>query len=284
MYKKILRHIAERIAETSVFVQSRSCYLGDHRVLTNTVQGYKMYLDSRDISLTPHLIQDGIWEDWVTTAIQRLVRPGDRAVDVGANVGYFSLLLAGLVGKQGYVWSVEANAEIYELAYRNLEVNGFRDRSSVSMCAAYKEQTTLEFKVYEKHKGSSSIHVPDGDPEKYNDSVTTVNVEARKLDDIVGEGTVNFMKIDAEGSEPEVLLGADRLLTESTDLGIVLEFAPSFYAGTSRGADLLDLLSSRGFSFSMIMKDSSIKPVTREQLLARTEYCDVYAYKGAQRF
>lgn len=81
-----LRALGKRLAPAGV-------YLGDGAVLTRLVSGEVMLLDGRDRSVAPVLIMDGVWEPDVTQVVLRCVRPGMRALDVGANFGYFTLLL-----------------------------------------------------------------------------------------------------------------------------------------------------------------------------------------------
>lgn len=62
-------------------------YLGNSRAITRTIYGHKIYVDTRDHSLTPHLLVDGNWEDWITKVFRSVVRDGMKVVDVGANIG-----------------------------------------------------------------------------------------------------------------------------------------------------------------------------------------------------
>jgi hypothetical protein len=65
------------------------------------VFGHKLFVDTRDVSITPHLLLDGLWEPWVTTVIRRIVRPGLRVFDIGADCGYYAVLMADLVCETG---------------------------------------------------------------------------------------------------------------------------------------------------------------------------------------
>ncbi len=78
-------------------------YLGENLALTRVLDRFKMYVDARDISLAPHLLLDGYWELWNTKVFRQLLRPGMHVVDVGANVGYYTLLAAAGVGPRGRV-------------------------------------------------------------------------------------------------------------------------------------------------------------------------------------
>ena len=132
-------------------------YLGNNRALTKTIYGHKMYVDTRDRSLTPHILLDGYWEKWITNVFLHLVKPGMSVVEVGANVGFYSLLAAQHIGDAGRLVCFEANNELCDIVFENLMINGFLSRSSVVNKAVYSENTTLTFNIYEKHLGSSSL-------------------------------------------------------------------------------------------------------------------------------
>jgi len=93
-------------------------YFGDHTALVSTRWGVKMLVDTRDAAIAPWIVLDGLWETHVTDWLQETLRPGQMFVDVGANVGYFTLLGAKLVGPQGRVVAVEAHPGLAELLRR----------------------------------------------------------------------------------------------------------------------------------------------------------------------
>ena len=102
----------------------RNAYLGDHTSLCRVLGRYKMFVDTRDIGIASHLLLDGFWEMWVTEEMLRHVRQGMTVLDIGANLGYFSLLLADLTGPRGRVIAFEPNPLMSSLARRSIEVNG----------------------------------------------------------------------------------------------------------------------------------------------------------------
>src|SRR6187431_1098616 len=88
---------AERIANEGQVQppqeKPRFCqYMGNNTLLTETYFGRKIYLDSEDLSLTPHIAYEGRWEPWVTEFFVREVGQGDVFIDIGANCGFFSIL------------------------------------------------------------------------------------------------------------------------------------------------------------------------------------------------
>jgi hypothetical protein len=84
------------------------------------------FVDTRDLMLGPRLVLDGFWEAWVTLAIARHLQPGSWCVDVGANYGYYTLLMAGACGPEGRVAACEPNPLLAETYLpQNLALNGF---------------------------------------------------------------------------------------------------------------------------------------------------------------
>ncbi|SFV34159.1 FkbM family methyltransferase [Hyphomicrobium facile] len=251
-------------------------YLGQNVALTKTIYGHKIYVDTRDCSLTPHLLLDGYWEQWITNVFRTLVRPGMKVIDVGANVGWYSLLAADLIGPSGRLVSFEANPELSELTYRNLMVNGFMDRSTIVPSAVFSECKQIDFKICNRNIGSSGIFVTPESAAAFNDSVRVLSVNAVTLDSYFPAGTkIDFIKIDAEGAEPFVLKGATRLLRENPHIQIMMEFAPAMITGAYGSIEkFYDELKAYGFTIFRIEHDSSLAQASLEELSA-TSHCDV---------
>lgn len=113
----------------------RSVYLGDNVAMCRVLGRYKMYVDTRDLSISSHLLLEGYWEMWVTEAMMRHVRPGMTVLDIGANLGYFTMLLADLVGHEGRVLAFEPNPEMASRTQRSISVNGFGGRATLHQVA-----------------------------------------------------------------------------------------------------------------------------------------------------
>jgi FkbM family methyltransferase len=144
----------------------------------------------------------GEFERAESTAVRALVRPGDLVVDIGANLGWFSLVMAEAVGPGGEVWAVEPTPPILRALKRNLALN-----------------ESLNVRVFElalgDAAGTAEIHIFSGLPHGHA-SVSTLDrtdyntheVERRTLDDLLDGRVPAFVKIDVEGSELAVLRGA----------------------------------------------------------------------------
>lgn len=135
----------------------QSAYLGDHTAICRTVFGQKIYIDTRDISLAPHLAMDGIWEMWITEAMSRLLRPGMACVDLGTNFGWYSLLMADRIGPKGHLIGADANSRMVDLCRKSMSVNGFLDRSEIRHAAITDRMGDVTFSALESYMGSGSL-------------------------------------------------------------------------------------------------------------------------------
>jgi FkbM family methyltransferase len=247
----------------------QSVYLGNNTALTRTIYGHKMMVDSRDLSLTPHLLLDGDWEPWIAKVVRRHVRPGTIAVDVGANCGFYSLLLADGVGPKGRLFAFEGNPRMAELTRKNLEINGFFDRSKVANMLVSNERGRSAFQLFEEHMGSSSMQDRSGAATAYSDSTRMIEVETISLDEALCDVPhIHFLKIDAEGAEDLIIGGARDLLKRSPGLVMVIEFAPlAGFPDTDAARAYLARFRDLGFRLHRITESSAIEAATEDELI-----------------
>jgi FkbM family methyltransferase len=250
---------------------SQAVYLGDHTVLSRVIGRYKMFLDTRDEGFGAHVMLDGYWEMWLTQFIARLVAPGMHVADVGANFGYYSLLMADLVGAAGRLLAVEPNPPVANALRRTLNLNGFGSRSSVVAAAAGSGE------------GEGRLMVPAGEPKNAalvnratsNDDSALVAVPIHSLDMLLRDfPRVDFLKIDAEGAEEDIILGMGQVI-ERWRPRIVLEFNPG------RCRDPQGLLGRlRGFYPVLKCLDyyAQVAPISDQELLDPTNREDRLLY------
>src|SRR5262245_54360926 len=101
------------------------CYLGGNRALTQLSTGQPFFVNTDDRGIATWIMLGGIWETFVDDVLCRLARPGMNFLDIGANMGYYSVKIGGLIGPSGKIFSFEPNPEIYPFLKDNMEVNGF---------------------------------------------------------------------------------------------------------------------------------------------------------------
>lgn len=154
---------------------------------------------------------DGTNELPVQEAIRDSLAPGCVFYDVGANVGFFGLIAARIVGAEGAVYAFEPLPHVAAEARANAERNGLANVEVLEVAASDREGTASL--VVTEHPGGATLSETDvGD-----DAVGRVTVRTVRLDDLVGAGTVrppHAVKIDVEGVELAVVEGLRRTLTE----------------------------------------------------------------------
>ncbi|MEI6380622.1 MAG: FkbM family methyltransferase [Cyanobacteriota bacterium ELA615] len=157
----------------------------------------------------------GVCDLIVTESLWRLTQPGELAVDVGANIGYMSSILAKRVGSSGSVYAFEAHPEIFKELKHNVkrwEQDNNINNISIQNLAVSDKSGFLKLGVpeaFNQNRGISSI-VTDNDEIANKSSVLTV--QASTLDEFLVDKNVGVLKIDVEGHEIQVLKGAENLL------------------------------------------------------------------------
>src|SRR6266436_4485112 len=162
----------------------QAVYVGGNRVLTTTVNGDRLFVDARDLSLSPDLILNGCWEPGVTRALSSLVKPRMTVVEIGANVGYFTTLLGRLVGGQGCIRAFEANPAVFDLLTENIDINGMVPYVRAEWMLVCDSCGEREINLLEPHHGSGSM-LAFGDEflAMYRDKKTTIALPATTLDE-----------------------------------------------------------------------------------------------------
>ncbi len=227
--------------------------------------GHFLYVDPQDDSVSAHLIARGLWEFWVDQAVRGLVRPGDRIIEVGANVGYFTVLMASLIGPQGRITSFEANPMLAELVRRSLSLNGYLDRVDIRAEAASDKVGVLDFVTCRSSNGGGHILEGGGD---FGAASIHVRAPCTTLDEAFPTGAVDLIRIDAEGAEPLVFQGARALIARSPDLRICMEWDVVQMGARVPIPDLIALFQAEGFRFWRIRKDVGLEEVAAQDLAA----------------
>jgi FkbM family methyltransferase len=172
--------------------------------VTTTRQGLRIEGNTRDW-IQRHLYYFGLWEPSLSAWITSRLQPGDVFIDVGANVGYFTMLAARLVGASGAVVAVEAMPAIYEHLLRHVRANGLTNCRCVNEAAVGPDappEVTL-FWGGEGNIGSSGMIEREG-------QARAVRVPARALQVILTEDEcrrARIIKVDVEGVEAEAIRG-----------------------------------------------------------------------------
>jgi FkbM family methyltransferase len=218
-----------------------------------------LWLPAEDALITPLIVQYGFWEPDVAAFFEARLRPGMRFVDVGANLGYFSVLASRLVEPSGQVVAVEPGERSGAVLRANLWRHGCRN-TVVVPAAAWHETGHVQFEL--NPEGGSGDWV---NPYERRGEATVVAAAA--LDDLL-EAPVHGMKTDAQGADHLVLRGMAETLAKSPDVEIVVEFLPTL--PNLYGDPQLEVLAEyRDMGFELFFLDpvGLPIPVTDEEVM-----------------
>ncbi len=179
------------------------------------------------------------YEPYETQLILRQVKTGDVIVDVGANIGYYTVLLADKVGKNGKVYAFEPDKTNFEILKKNIKENNLKNIVAVNAAAGSKNGKSFLYKSRENF-GDHKLKTPPISTKSKSPPLEEREViQVIKLDDYFkkepsfakaseGRRKVDLIKIDTQGWEPEVIEGAKNLISKNKPV-MFLEYSPASY-------------------------------------------------------
>lgn len=228
-------------------------YLSQHDVL--------IILDTRDPAVSRPLLCTGRYEDGVTRALMSRVQPDTHFVDIGANVGYFSLLVANRA-PLGRVFSFEPDPRNFRLLSAAICLNGLENTITARMAAVSDSDEPVYFSDlgYTASLGSRfTSKTPDALRRHATSEIPDpVQVDTVSLDSALSDERVDLLKVDIEGYEPHAFNGMRELLRTQHPI-VVTEFAPGtiqHMTGTDP-RDLLALFRELGYSVAILNADGT---------------------------
>jgi FkbM family methyltransferase len=248
--------------ELSSRAAAKAIYVGEHTAICRVLEHYKMYVDTRDQGIVPHLMMDGFWESWVTACVSKMVRPGMRIANVGASFGYYALLFADLVGGDGEVYAFEPCKEVFAMLGKSRVVNGFGHLMPFPVAIA--DQQGKRLLVHPKDYLNSHLVTPADDVQVACGELVTEQVTTTTLD-LAVTGVLDLVLIDAEGAEPEIWRGMKQIRQGNPELITVVEFAPSRYKDPEAFATEL---AADGRHLFVITETGQLSPRTVKQVAA----------------
>jgi FkbM family methyltransferase len=248
--------------EEAIRSRTRAVYLGDDTALCRILGCYKFFVSTKDIGFGSHVMLDGFWEIWLTQFMARHVKPGMQVIDIGANFGYYSLLLCDLVSESGNCLSIEPNPAVAECLRASLSINGFASRSTVANCALGDGSAPAArlFIPYREAKNARIVSSSEAIDSRLG---SAIDVPYTTVDRICAEmKRIDFIKIDAEGSEALIFQGMDAILTRHNP-DLILEFN---YVRYPKPAEFIAKIVSHYPVLRYLDFDSEIKALSESRL------------------
>jgi len=210
----------------------------------------------------------GLYERELTGLLRATLVDGMTFVDLGANVGYYTLFASGIAGNSGNVYAFEPDPTNYAYLQRSIQANGCRNVVAVRKAISNKSGT-MNF-VPDPNRAEGFLIEGSGDGR-------SIPVQTLTLDDFFrdqGWPSVQLIKMDIEGSEQQALMGMTELRRRNPALQLIMEFNPGALrrSGATKEtltAVLRELDYHRGYVI-----ETGLKPITLAQGLpgGRTTY------------
>jgi len=224
--------------------------------------------------ITRHIYRWGSHEPHITRYLLEHVRlgPEDIAFDVGANIGWFSLVLHRLSSPGARIFAFEPDPATYELLTRNLATNGATNVTALNCALGEEAGVAILHRYKQSNNGRHTLLASNFS------GGTTVSVPVEPLKDFwvrqqLGSRPIRYLKIDVEGFEFHVLRGAGDLLGRCAC--IHLEYSPdAFIAAGIQAEQILDLLVSARLEAQAFQGDALV-PISYSELAAARSQLDL---------
>ena len=211
----------------------------------------KIILNQDDVAVSGMLAL-GAFEPYQMALFRKTIKPGMTIVDIGANIGLYSVIAGKLTGKNGRVFSFEPEKKNFEYLNKNVNANNLKN-VQVDTTAISNEKATRNLFLFSDNTGSYSLV----DNRKTNISV---QVQTDTLDNILklkAIDHVDFIKMDIEGAEYLAFEGMTDVINKSKNLTMMIEFFPNAIRRFNKEPlQFLNKIKSLGFKISEISEDN----------------------------
>lgn len=263
IYKKLI------IIAVNLHLEKIPFLVSLHRLIYKAVKpksvevfAMKLFINPKDKILSDTIIRDRIWEPQETKFITSFIKKGWTILDIGANIGYFTLLFSKLAGKRGKVFAFEPDLENFTLLEQNVNENKLKNIVLVKKAVS---NTTGKIKLFldEENKGDHKI---------YNsyDGRKSITIESIRLDDYFKDykGKIDFIKMDIQGAEGLAAAGMLDLLKKQKNITIISEYWPhGLHKAGVNPPNYLKLLKKNNFRLLQLHESTgSVTPLNENKL------------------
>lgn len=245
-----------------------SAYLGDCRAVTMTVFGSKIFVDTRDEGIAPHLLLEGQWEEWIGSAMDNFL-PGSLFIDVGANFGWYTLRAAKKGARK--ILSFEPNTRLFDLLKSGVRVNGVECELHPSALSDEPARWILQADLSAMGSGKC-VHRIAREGVVIVSEGTEFVCRSQRLDFFVSDllerepqwaDVPVVVKIDVEGFEPKVVSGGAELFKVKTrPITAFIESNPEAVGFV----DMLEFFETNKYVLSLVEHTGAIRRIDRKQL------------------
>ncbi|GGF79183.1 hypothetical protein GCM10007301_44000 [Azorhizobium oxalatiphilum] len=288
--ERFRRHAASLSRYTPIGI-----HLGGNRLLSRLWTGNGIFLPADDIGNGLAIVMTGCWEPHITFYLAATLKPGDVFVDIGANVGYYTILASELVKPSGLVAAFEPQKALIPYLADSIHANGFDPICHCRAVAIGAADGVGTLNLLPSQSGSASLTQGAGPGGGAQDEAHAETVQILPLDRALGDiererghpVVPTIIKMDIEGYEYAAWQGMRETVAAAQRLALIIEFAPCRYL--QHGQDphaFLRELEAAGFTLSTLDKvrgrfrRSRFDTGAIEAMIANDSGVDLLAEKG----
>lgn len=211
------------------------------------IEGRRLYIDKMDTVVTETLMSAGVWEPYITKLFKKYASRAKLVLDIGAHIGYFSLIGSLTVGKGGKVVAFEPSVHNFSLLEKTIQKNKLANVTAVPQGVGAKSGGG---KIYldRRNQGNHTTYASAETREVQDISITSID------DYFAGyKGKIDLVKMDIQGFEMQAVLGMKRLLEQKKVKVIISELWPAGLAASGTSwQSYTQLLAKSGFKLFII--------------------------------
>lgn len=265
---------AKNVTEEKIVIHNK----GNPMELVNTRYSFPMLISRLDGHISDCIRKQGTYQPEVLTALTHFVKKGNNILHFGTNQGLADMILALLVGDEGKIYSFEANPELYDIARKNFVLNNFDNIITLYNLAVSDKEGEKEFCFNYGNSGGGAFYGIQSPDKCFKANLIDV-------DSVIDQNThIDILFMDIEGSEINAMEGAKKLMSNSKNMVIIMEWSPKHMI--MLGSDVKKFIRDQldqGKRFFAISDDDGVKytEMTEKDLLDAR--CDLVILPSAYK-
>lgn len=208
-----------------------------------------------------------VYEPWETAVVTRDLKPEQTFIDIGAHIGYYSLMASALVGKKGKVFAFEPEPKNFSILTQNVADHHIPN-IEIFNCAISSDEGIVNMFLNPKNSGDNRVGIP-------NEGWESIPVLTYSIDFFFQfyQGKIDFTKIDVQGHELEVLSGMKKTIEKYPDLKIIIEYSPILLSMVGHDPEEM-IIALKDYGFTIL---TSRTHDFRKCTVANKRHTNIYA-------